>query len=244
MKDLKSLLDKIQDERFIHNMSEVTYDSLFALWHLNPKIERQLSGIVSKAVIGLFLIRYLTHHNREVMKEANIKNRLTSKDLSNRKVIEKVVKKLSKCNRSRLLLEKEILPQLIDIVENTRARSLTDITRLAHAGDYLLSALDDLKATEDPDYLLWLEALPEYYEKDLTHMSLKKRPVTLSKGRTRPLALEKWVTNMNTHTPTIDATFADDGKTFSIRPLIKERRRPLVGFNRWVKEKTRLIKSN
>ena len=240
MQDLNSLLKKIQDERFIHNVSELTYDNLCALWHISPKAERQLSGIISKVVIGLFFIRYLTHINDTVMKEANIKHRLTSKDLSDKKKIARLVKKLNKSDKFRSLLEKEILPQLIDVVENTRARSLQDLTKLAHAGDYLSLALDDLKAIEDPEYLLWLEAVPEYYDKDLRHMSLKRSPVAISKGKTRSLTLDKWVTNLNKHMPSDEVVFAN-GRTFSIRPMVKERRRPLFGFNRWVKENAGMI---
>ncbi|MDZ4384596.1 MAG: hypothetical protein U0940_03835, partial [Nitrospirota bacterium] len=105
MKDLKSLLSQIKNERFVHQISELTYDHIFTLWHLNPKIERQLSGVVSKVVIGLFLLRYLSHLNHEVMKEANVKNRLTSKDLSDKKKIEKAVKKLGKSDKLKTLLE-------------------------------------------------------------------------------------------------------------------------------------------
>ena len=242
MKDLKSLLSQIKNERFVHQISELTYDHIFTLWHLNPKIERQLSGVVSKVVIGLFLLRYLSHLNHEVMKEANVKNRLTSKDLSDKKKIEKAVKKLGKSDKLKTLLEKEIFPQLIDILENTKAKNLADLTRLAHAGDYLSSALDDLKSVEDPEYRLWLESVPEYYDKDLTHLSLKRGPVTISKGKTRSFALDRWVTNLNKHTPSIEAVFAGD-RTFSVRSQIRERRRPLLGFNRWVEEKTRLVEA-
>lgn len=240
MQDLKSLLNKIQDERFIHNISELTYDRLCTLWHMSPKTERQLSGIISKVVIGLFFIRYLTHINDTVMKEANIKNRLTSNDLTDKKKIARMVKKLNKSDKFRALLEKEILPQLIDVVENSRARNLPDLTKLAHAGDYLSSALDDLKAIDDPEYLLWLEAVPEYYDKDLRHMSLKRSPITISKGKTRSLTLDNLVTNLNKHIPSDDVVFAN-GRTFSIRPVIKERRRPLLGFNRWIKDNAGMI---
>lgn len=242
MKDLKSLLNQIQDERFIHQLSDLTYDQIFTLYHLNPKIERQISGVVSKVVIGLFLLKYLSHLNHEVMKEANIKGRLTSKDLSNKKKIEKITRKLEKSSKLKILLEKDIFPQLIDVMENTRARNLMDLTMLAHAGDYLSSALDDMKSVEDPEYRLWLESVPEYYDKDLTHLSLKRAPVTISKGKTRSFALDRWVTNLNKHTPSIEAVFAG-GTTFSVRSQIRERRRPLLGFNRWVKEKIRLAES-
>src|SRR3989304_10519632 len=182
MKDLKSLLNQIQGERFVHQISELTYDQIFALWHLNPKIERQLSGVVSKVVIGLFLLRYLSHLNHEVMREANVKNRLTSKDLSDKKKIEKVVKKLGKSDRLKTILEKEIFPHLIDILENTKAKNLTDLTMLAHAGDYLSSALDDMKSVEDPEYRLWLFFRPEKYYKDLTPIRLTRGPRGSGKG--------------------------------------------------------------
>lgn len=242
MKDLKTLLKKIQDERFVHNISELTYDRLFALWHLNPRIERQLSEIITKAVVCLFFIRYLTHVNNAVTKEANVKDRLRSEDLSNKRLVEKMAKKLGKCERLRSVLEKDILPQLTDIIDNVSAENLTDLVKLAHAGDYLSVVLNDLEAIEDPEYLLWLEAVPEYYDKDLKHIGLKKRQSALKENKRRSLALEKWIINLNTHAPSIEAVYAK-GRTFSIRPQVKERRRPLVGFNRWVKENTRVVKS-
>lgn len=228
MKDIKLLLKKIQDERFVHNISELTYDRLFALWHLSPATERHLSEILSKVIIGLFFIRYLTHINDAVVDEVNIKDRLTSKDLSNKRKIEKILNRLIKSDIFKPVLEKEILPQLANIIENTKARDLTDLIKLAHAGDFLLSALDDMRDVRDPEYLLWLEAVPEYYDNDLNHMSLKKGPVTIRGAKTRTLTLEKWIKNLNQHTTSIDAVITN-GKTFSIRSVIKERRRQLLG---------------
>lgn len=240
MKDLKALLKKIEDERFVHNISELTYDRLFALWHLSPTVERDLSEILSKVIIGLFFIRYLTHINDAVVEEAGIEDQLTSNDLSNKGKIEDLINKLGKNKRFKSVLEKEILPQLIDILENTTTGGLTDLVKLAHAGDFLSSAMDDLKDSGDPEYLLWLESVPEYYDKDLNHMGLRKGPVTIKKGKSRTLTLEKWISNLDQHTPSMDAVFADE-KTFSIKQPVNERRRPLLVFNRWAKENTNMV---
>lgn len=204
MKDLKAFLDeidKINDERFVHHFSELIYDSLFALWHLSPTIERQLSEILSKVVIGIFFIRYLSHINEMVAEDADLKDRLTSKDLSDKDKIEWILKRLNKCDRFKSALEKDILPGLIDIIKNTSARDLTDLTRLAHAGDFLSSAMNDMRDIKDPDYPLWLESVPEYYDKDIAHMSLKKSQANIRAGKRRVITLEK---------------------PFSIRPLTKE----------------------
>lgn len=229
MESLKVLLQKIQNERFIHHISELTYDRLSALWHLDPSVESQLSEVLSRVVTGLFFIRYLGHINDLVMEEADIKENMTSEDLSDRKKVEAMENKLSKCKRMRFLLREEILPLLREIIEDTKVTNLTDLTRLAHSGDYLCSALDDLKGRKDGEYTLWLEAVPEYYKDDLSHMDLIRR-----RERKGLMALEKWVRNLHQHTP-VDS-FLTDGKTYSSRPLTRERRRPLCGFSRWTRK--------
>jgi len=230
MKDLRVLLEKIQEERFVHHVSELTYDRIFSLWHLGPTAERYLSEIVSRVIIGLFTIRYLKHLHDELIEEAGVGDKLTSKDLSDKGKIEKMVKDLSNCERLRSLVEEEILPHLVEIMENTKAGDLTDLVKLAHAGDFLLSALEDMKDNEDTEYPLWLEAVPHYYEKDLIHLGLKKRHDT-SKGKDKgSIPLDKWVKNLHKYMPSVPMVTAK-GKTFFMRPPVKERRRSLYGFS-------------
>lgn len=243
MKDFKQILSKIQDERFIHNISEFTYDRLFALWHLSPSVEKQLSEIISKVIIGLFILRYLGHVNEEVVKESGLQNRLTSKDLSDSDKISALMKDLSNSKRFKSILEKEILPLLLDIIENSKAKNMTDLVRLAHTGDYFSSALADMKDAGDFEYPLWLESIPEYYDKDMMHMSLKKNNTAIKERKKNQIMLDKWVTNLHQHTSTTDAEFTD-GNTISLKPWFHERRRPPVGFNKWTKENRRTARIN
>lgn len=243
MKEFKQLMKKIQDERFIHNISEITYDRLFALWHLSPAVEKQLSEILSKVIIGLFFLRYLGHLNEEVVKEAGLKTRLTSKDLSDTEKISEMIKELSSSRRFRGIMEKEILPLLNDIIDNSKAKNLTDIVKLAHTGDYFSSALEDMKDNGDFEYQLWLESVPEYYDKDIIHMSMKKSLPALKEKRKRLLILDNCVTNLHQYTPSIDAEFIN-GNTISVKPWANERRRPPLGLCRWVKENKRVAKLN
>ena len=247
MNEFEDLLKKLQDERFVHSISELTYDKLFALWHLSPAVEHQLSEIISKVIIGLFSIKYLSHINEMVISEADLDYRTTSYDLSDNEKIRRITEKLSSSEKFKTILEKDILPQLIDIIENTKSKDLTELTRVAHAGDYLLSALNDLKVTEDPEYSLWIESIPEYYEMDLSHMRLKKRAMPMRTRKRSALLLDKWVTNLDQHTPS-DHAVIEDGKVISIKPWIKERRRQLLGFNRRPKENIRpnirMVESN
>lgn len=243
MNDYKQLLEKIQDERFIHNISELTYDKLFALWHLSPSVEKQLSEILSKVIIGLFILRYLGHINEEVVKDAGLKKRLTSKDLSDKKKITNLMKELNNSKRFKFILEKDILPLLQDIIENSKANNITDLVKLAHTGDYFSSALEDMKDTEDFEYQLWLESIPEYYGKDIIHMSLKKPSQGIKENKKKLLLLDKWVTNLHQHTTSIDAEFSD-GKTISVKPWIHERRRHPFGFNGWVNGNSKTAKVN
>ena len=230
-KELKLLLKNIQDERFVHHVSELTHERLFALWHLSPSIGRQMSRLISKVVIGLFFIRYLSHINDLVARDAGINERPKSFDLSDSKAIEKIIKKLEKSSKFRSILESDILPDLIDIIDHTKALDLNDLIILSHSGDYLATALDDMKESDDPEYQLWLESIPDYYQKDVMHLGLKKRSLN-SKGRKiNPLILDKWVANLNQHSPSINAVFKN-GKTISLKPWIAERRRPLLGFIR------------
>jgi len=227
-KELKILLKNIQDERFVHHVSELTYDRLFALWHLSPTVARQLSRLISKVVIGLFFIRYLSHINDLVAKEAEINERPKSLDLTDREEIEKIIKKLEKSSRFKSVLEWDILPNLIDIIEHTKTLDLNDLVKLAHSGDYLATALDDMKEADDPEYQLWLESIPDYYQRDVIHLGLKKRSLHSRREKVNPLVLDKWVTNLNQHTPSINAVFKN-GKTISVKSWIDERRRPLFG---------------
>ncbi len=243
MKEFKELMKKIQDERFIHNISELTYDRLFALWHISPSVEKQLSEILSKVIIGLFILRYMGHLNDEVVKESGLKNRLTSKDLSDKGKIAGLTKDLSNSKRFKSILEKDILPLLSDIIENSKANNLTDLVKLAHTGDYFSSALEDMKEVGDVEYQLWLESIPEYYGNDIIHMSLKKTSTGIKEKKKRLLMLDKWVTNMHQHTSTMDAEFTN-GNTISVKPWINERRRHPFGFNRWVKENGETAKVN
>ena len=230
-KELKLLLKNIQDERFVHHVSELTYERLFALWHLSPSIGRQMSRLISKVVIGLFFIRYLSHINDLVASDAGIKERPKSFDLSDSKAIEKIIKKLEKSSKFRSILESDILPDLIDIIEHTKALDLNDLIILSHSGDYLATALDDMKESDDPEYQLWLESIPDYYQKDVMHLGLKKRSLNSKRRKINPLILDKWVANLNQHSPSINAVFKN-GKTISLKPWIAERRRPLLGFIR------------
>ncbi|MDD5433949.1 MAG: hypothetical protein PH343_00835 [Nitrospira sp.] len=243
MKDIEQILKKIQDERFIHNISELTYDRLFALWHLSPSVEKQLSEILSKVIIGLFILRYMEHLNEEVVKDSGLTSRLTSNDLSDKGKIASITKDLSNSKRFKAILEKEILPHLKDIIENSKANNLTDLVKLAHTGDYFSSALEDMRDAGDFEYQLWLEAIPEYYGNDIIHMALKKTAAGIKEKKKRLLLLDKWVTNMHQHTSTMDAEFTD-GNTVSLKPWINERRRYPFGFNIYVKENSRTAKVN
>ncbi|MCC6543702.1 MAG: hypothetical protein IT392_04265 [Nitrospirae bacterium] len=229
--ELKLLLKNVQDERFVHHVSELTYERLFALWHLSPSIGRQMSRLISKVVIGLFFIRYLSHINDLVAKDANIKERPKSSDLADREAIEKIIKKLEKSNKFRSILGSDILPELIEIIEHTRALELSDLVKLSHSGDYLATAMDDFKESDDPGYQLWLESIPDYYQRDLIHLGLKNRRRSSGRRKINPLILDKWVTNLNQHSPSTNAVFKN-GKTLSLKPWIAERRRPLLGFSR------------
>ncbi|MCC7201050.1 MAG: hypothetical protein IT393_00055 [Nitrospirae bacterium] len=234
-KEFKLLLRNIQDERFVHHVSELTYERLFALWHLSPAVGRQLSRLLSKVVIGLFSIRYLSHINDMVARDAGISERLTSLDLADMERIAGITKQLEKSAKFRSMLERDVLPDLIDIIEHTKTLDLSDLVKLAHSGDYLTTALDDMKELDDPEYQLWLESIPDYYQRDVIHLGLKKRRLHSRRKKVNPLVLDKWVTNLHQHSPSITAVFKN-GKTISLRPWIAERRRPLIGLNRRIKE--------
>jgi len=59
-------------------------------------------------------------------------------------------------------------------------------------------------------------------------LGLKKRSLHSRREKVNPLVLDKWVTNLNQHTPSINAVFKN-GKTISVKSWIDERRRPLFG---------------
>ncbi|MBI4714555.1 MAG: hypothetical protein HY760_01160, partial [Nitrospirae bacterium] len=160
-------------------------------------------------------------------REAGITEPITAGDLSDTGTIKKLSRQAASQNQYAEVLEKEILPTLKAVMEQTEAETLTDLTRLAHAGDYLLAGLEDLRKNADPSYSLWMESLPHYYEKDLRRMELVRTGV-----RARRIPLTEWITNLDQHLPCCETT-ENEGATLAVRPVRKERRRGRLGINRW-----------
>ncbi|MBI5198349.1 MAG: hypothetical protein HZA19_07050 [Nitrospirae bacterium] len=223
---LNAFLTPLFKERFIHRLSAETYDALFSLWHLNPKIEKLLGQIFSKLVIAHFCARYLTHYHDLVCREAGITENSTSLDLSDPDKLQKLENGLHPSPKLSEFLEQEVLPNLKTILDQGETISLTDLIRLAHAGDYWIATLKELRKNEDPDYSLWLESIPVYYEKDLSQMGFQKPA-----GRSRRISLAPWISNLDQHLPCCEPAL-QVGSTFALQPR-QERRRAPLGINRW-----------
>lgn len=161
-------IEEILDEKFVHNLSDLIYNRISTLWHIDRQIETLLSRITAKVVAGIFCIEYLSHIDSLAKQRLGITG-LTDRNLTDSKRVEKIRKRLSK-DRALAAIARKVVPLLNRIVEDVEAGNLDKVTQLAHAGNYLLSSLEDLRDGGHPDYTLWLDSLPYYYEKDLRYI--------------------------------------------------------------------------
>ncbi len=171
----ESVIAEILDERFVHSLSELTYNSVSSIWHLSEDSEKELAKIASKVVCGIFCLKYLSHIDGLIKKKLRIKG-LTDRDLSDPEKRAGIIESIKSDGEFKALVE-EVLPRLRELVESVEAGDLEKLTQLAHTGDYLLGALDDLKASGHADYRLWISSVPHYYEKDLEYMGVRGGPV-------------------------------------------------------------------
>lgn len=162
-------IDKILKDRFTHSTSNIIYDTIATLWHIDNESEQLVSRIASKVVIGLFCLEYLSHLHNIIKENAGIKNQLTSYDLTNNDIMNEIKNRIQGAAQKGNLIEKHIkgiITSLLEVLEQASIKNLDELTKVAHLGDYLLSSLKDMKGVED-DYNLWLYSIPHYYKKDL-----------------------------------------------------------------------------
>lgn len=175
-KSINNGFDQILKDRFTHSSSDIVYDAVSSLWHMDDECEELISNIASKVVIGLFCLEYLSHLNEIIKENAGIKNNITAKDLTNIGIIGGIKDKLkTKGDMGKQV--KDVIASLIELLESADIKNLDELTKIAHAGDYLLSSLKDMKGVSKDDYNLWLYSIPHYYKKDLhDSASSKKKP--------------------------------------------------------------------
>ncbi len=164
-KELEKSLRELLSERFTHSLSKTIYDRIASLWHIDRDSEKMLSSIASKVVVGVFCLELLSHIDSLIRSKCGIE-KLSSKDLTCKETVKDIKARLSK-EKELVGLFKQVLPLLKSFSDLADTKSLECITRLAHSGDYLLSALEDMRDSDDPDYLLWLASVPHYYGKDM-----------------------------------------------------------------------------
>lgn len=172
---LDKTLEQIKKERFVHSLSHIIYDKVSTLWHIDKESEELMSQIASKVVVGIFCLEYLSHIHLLVKKKARIKKDITALDLSNENFMAAVKSRLS--HKEIADLSKKTAHRLKRIFDSIDIKTLEDLTKMAHTGDYLLSSLHDMKDSNHEEYSLWLSSIPYYYEKDMKHLGLiKSRP--------------------------------------------------------------------
>ncbi|HHL39121.1 MAG TPA: hypothetical protein ENJ37_01305 [Deltaproteobacteria bacterium] len=170
--EITNSLQSIVGERFVHSLSNIIYNRVSTLWHMDAGNEQHLSHIASKVVCGLFCLEYLSHIDDHLKKKHNITN-LTDRNLTDSDNIEETRQRLSEEKEIRALVA-DVLPLLRRFVDAVDAETLERVTQAAHTGDYLLASLDEMRKNGDPDYPLWLASVPYYYEKDLTSLAIMK----------------------------------------------------------------------
>jgi hypothetical protein len=215
---IEKSIQELLGERFVHNLSEVIYNSISTLWHIDKECEQHLSSITARVISALFCLECLSHIDTLLKKKLKIKN-LTDRNLTDIKNLENLKERLSK-EKGLKELAKKVLPHLRRLVDSIDAGSLEKVTQIAHTGDYLLSSLDDMRSSNHPDYSLWLHAIPYYYEKDLRYVSdaspadFKKQHIKRSWEKqipVEPFDLREKTTsyriNLNTHHSTEEGFF-------------------------------------
>ncbi len=170
----EALLKEVADERYVHSLSELTYNNVSSLWHISSSSEKELARIAARVICGIFCLKYLSHIDRLIKKKHRIKG-LTDRDLSDPEKASDAVERFSEDEELRTIVE-EVLPALRELVDSVGPEDLEKLTQMAHTGDYLLAALDDLRRSGDDDYRLWLLSIPHYYEKDLESLRVLRRP--------------------------------------------------------------------
>lgn len=165
---LNQSLEQIVKQRFVHSLSDIVYDNVSTLWHIDKESEKLMAQAASRVVAGIFCLKYLSHINSLVKKKAGIKDDITALDLSDEGFIAGIKSRLSN-NKDASGLFKRAARQMKKFLDSTDIKTLEDLTKMAHTGDYLLSSLEDMKDSGSDEYDLWLSSMPYYYEKDLRH---------------------------------------------------------------------------
>ena len=170
---LDKSFEEIIKERFVHSLSNIIYDKVSALWHVDKESEKFMARIAANVVLGTFCLEYLSHINLLIKEKAKITENITAADLSDKDLMTKVKAALSG-NKEAASLFRNAASQLKKIIEVADIKTLEDLTKIAHTSDYLLSSLQDMKDSNHGEYTIWLSSIPYYYEKDLMHLGLMK----------------------------------------------------------------------
>lgn len=170
---LDKSFEQIIKQRFVHSLSNIIYDKVSTLWHIDKESEKFMSRIAANVVVGTFCLEYLSHINSLIKEKAGIKENITAADLSDKDLMAKIKDALA-CNKETASLFKNAAVLLKKIIELADIKTLEDLTKIAHTSDYLLSSLQDMKDSNHDEYAMWLSSTPYYYEKDLTHLGLIK----------------------------------------------------------------------
>ncbi|HAG52129.1 MAG TPA: hypothetical protein DCL42_12450 [Deltaproteobacteria bacterium] len=169
---INKTLEQVMKERFVHSLSQIVYDKVSALWHIDKESEELMSQIASKVVIGMFCLEYLSYINKLVKEKNKVTHNITAFDLSDKDLIEDIKSRLS--NKETADSFKKTARLLKKFLDSTDIKTLEGLTQVAHTGDYLLYSLKDMKESNHDEFNLWLSSMPYFYEKDLSYLGLVK----------------------------------------------------------------------
>lgn len=175
---LNQSLEQIVKQRFVHSLSDIVYDKVSTLWHIDKESEKLMAQMASRVVTGIFYLKYLSHINALVKKNAGIKHNIAASDLSDEDFISGIKSRLSN-NKDTSDLFKKAARRMKKLLDSIDIETLDDLTKIAHTGDYLLSSLEDMKDSGSEEYGIWLSSMPYYYEKDLRHLGLIRAGIDL-----------------------------------------------------------------
>ncbi len=166
---LEKSIQQVLGERFVHNLSGLIYNSVSTLWHIDPECEEHLSHISARVISALFFLELLSHIDALIKKKLRVGN-LTDAALTDPKVLKQLKERLGR-EKDLKALTKKLLPRMRRLVDTIGAENLEKVTQIAHTGDYLLGSLEEMRSSGDPDYSMWLQSLPYYYERDINYVT-------------------------------------------------------------------------
>jgi hypothetical protein len=92
---IESSIQQLLGERFVHNLSELIYNSVSTLWHIDRECEEHLSHISARVISALFCLELLSHIDALIKKKLGLTN-VTDATLADLKGLKQLKERLGR----------------------------------------------------------------------------------------------------------------------------------------------------